>query len=206
MSCGRETERTSRAFEFCLATVRLVTPSLPQRSECALKQKRSRQQRPKISTAPQINSAGPPVVCLGLAEGAKAFLRIQLRQDLMAHALSLSHLTFVTTIRIFHFFKDRPPFPCMPIIISSGGKLNMESAGSTNLVGPWWYLKNHFPPFEGVFDTSRFRCQVVEKQRRKALDFATASPRTQRSDGNHGSAKHAHEAKRHAKTSVCGVC
>ncbi len=106
----------------------------------------------------------------------------------------------------FSFFKDRPPFPCMPIIISSGGKLNMESAGSTNLVGPWWYLRNHFPPFEGLFDTSRFRCQVVEKQRRKALDFATASPRTQRSDGNHGSAKHAHEAKRHAKTSVCGVC
>jgi hypothetical protein len=58
--------------------------------------------RPKVQR-PRSSSAGPPVVCLGLAEGAKAFCESKLRQDLMAHALSLSHLTFVTTIRIFHF-------------------------------------------------------------------------------------------------------
>src|SRR5256885_8689912 len=46
----------------------------------------------------------------------------------MAHALSLSHLTFVTTIRIFHLFSDRPPFPCTSIIISSGCKFNPEVA------------------------------------------------------------------------------
>jgi hypothetical protein len=56
---------------------------------------------PKLQR-PRSNSAGPPVVCLGLAEGAKAFCESELRQDLIAHALSLSHLTFVTTIRIFH--------------------------------------------------------------------------------------------------------
>jgi transposase len=56
---------------------------------------------PKVQR-PRSNSAGPPVVCLGLAEGAKAFCESELRQDLIAHALSLSHLTFVTTIRIFH--------------------------------------------------------------------------------------------------------
>jgi hypothetical protein len=55
-------------------------------------------------------SAGPPVVCLELAEGAKAFCESKLRQDLKAHALSLSHLTFVTTIRTFHFYGS-PSFP-----------------------------------------------------------------------------------------------
>ena len=65
------------------------------------------------------------MVCLGLAEGARAFCESKLRQDLKAHALSLSHLTFTTRIRIFHFM-DQPPFPCTPIVISRGRKFNTE--------------------------------------------------------------------------------
>ena len=62
---------------------------------------------------------------LGLAEGAQGLCESQFRQDLKAHALSLSHLTFVTTIRILHLL-DRPPFPCKARIQS----LNSEVKSS----------------------------------------------------------------------------
>jgi hypothetical protein len=81
----------------------------------------------------------------------------------------------------------------------------MESAGSTNLVGPWWYLRNSFPAFEGLFDTSLF-CAKSWKSRGVRHSTLPQPRRNQHSNGNHGSAKHAHEAKRHAKTAVCGVC
>jgi len=77
---------------------------------------------------PHRRTAGPPVVCLGLAEGAKALCESKLRQDSKAHALSLSHLTYVTTIKVFHLRMDQPPFPCTPMVISGGCKFKMEDA------------------------------------------------------------------------------
>ena len=56
----------------------------------------------ETSTAPQ-ELCGAAGSLLGLAAGAKAFCESELRQDLKAHALSLSHLTCVATVRIFHF-------------------------------------------------------------------------------------------------------
>ena len=46
-------------------------------------------------------------------------------RSLELNALSLSHLTFVTTIRILHLL-DRPPFPCKARIQS----LNSEVKSS----------------------------------------------------------------------------
>lgn len=77
---------------------------------------------------PHRRTAGPPVVCLGLAEGARAFCESKLRQDSKAHALSLSHLTYVTAIKVFHLRMDQPPFPCTPMVISGGCKFKMEDA------------------------------------------------------------------------------
>lgn len=80
---------------------------------------------PKVQR-PRSRSAGPSVVCLGLAEGAKAFCESKLRQDLIAHALSLSHLTFVTTIKNFHFYGS----PSFPVFIHNNFKWQQIQYGS----------------------------------------------------------------------------
>jgi len=75
---------------------------------------------------PRKRFAGPPVVCLGLAEGAHAFCESnESSPGLKARALSLSHLTIGTTFRNLHFL-DQPPFPCSLIIISGSSKFNTQ--------------------------------------------------------------------------------
>jgi hypothetical protein len=68
---------------------------------------------------------GRPVVCLGLAEGARP-LRIRTSPGLNSSRLKPQPPHVYHYNQNFSFFMDRPPFPCIPIIFSTGSNFNME--------------------------------------------------------------------------------
>lgn len=59
---------------------------------------------------PAACATGLPVVCWDWLKARRPYTNHNFAQDLKTHALSLSHLTYTTTIRILHIFGS-PSFP-----------------------------------------------------------------------------------------------